>query len=105
MRRTEGTPVYISDPSTALAERAPQKPHPRNPQWLPPAVTSRRVPSCRAFPNDESTHPEPRDAPTLPDATLSHSLVAPPGSVLHPSRSEEHTSELQSLRHLVCRLL
>src|SRR5262245_63178749 len=25
--------------------------------------------------------------------------------VLRPSRSEEHTSELQSLRHLVCRLL
>src|ERR1039458_10589832 len=24
---------------------------------------------------------------------------------IHPSRSEEHTSELQSLRHLVCRLL
>src|SRR5436853_2904403 len=23
----------------------------------------------------------------------------------HPQRSEEHTSELQSLRHLVCRLL
>src|SRR5438045_9058358 len=23
----------------------------------------------------------------------------------HPARSEEHTSELQSLRHLVCRLL
>src|SRR5436853_3255467 len=23
----------------------------------------------------------------------------------HPRRSEEHTSELQSLRHLVCRLL
>src|SRR5262245_63719711 len=23
----------------------------------------------------------------------------------HPTRSEEHTSELQSLRHLVCRLL
>src|SRR5205814_5469359 len=23
----------------------------------------------------------------------------------HPMRSEEHTSELQSLRHLVCRLL
>src|ERR1035438_7330581 len=36
----------------------------------------------------------------------------PPGNVSHPSspfptqpRSEEHTSELQSLRHLVCRLL
>src|SRR5258705_1103630 len=25
--------------------------------------------------------------------------------ILHESRSEEHTSELQSLRHLVCRLL
>jgi len=24
---------------------------------------------------------------------------------VHPNRSEEHTSELQSLRHLVCRLL
>src|SRR5262245_65375150 len=26
-------------------------------------------------------------------------------SALHDDRSEEHTSELQSLRHLVCRLL
>src|ERR1039458_10419428 len=25
--------------------------------------------------------------------------------LVHPMRSEEHTSELQSLRHLVCRLL
>src|ERR1039458_5381111 len=27
------------------------------------------------------------------------------GRPIHPLRSEEHTSELQSLRHLVCRLL
>src|SRR5258705_7442261 len=27
------------------------------------------------------------------------------GEVSKPTRSEEHTSELQSLRHLVCRLL
>src|SRR5471030_3496114 len=27
------------------------------------------------------------------------------GEPRHPLRSEEHTSELQSLRHLVCRLL
>src|SRR5438045_8400152 len=26
-------------------------------------------------------------------------------ALYHPRRSEEHTSELQSLRHLVCRLL
>src|ERR1035438_6835039 len=29
----------------------------------------------------------------------------PSGSFMCPMRSEEHTSELQSLRHLVCRLL
>src|ERR1035438_1358525 len=29
----------------------------------------------------------------------------PLSSPLHADRSEEHTSELQSLRHLVCRLL
>src|SRR5205814_8864597 len=32
-------------------------------------------------------------------------IVFPPGPVYPPTRSEEHTSELQSLRHLVCRLL
>src|SRR5471030_28228 len=33
-------------------------------------------------------------------------LIANSGvSLVHPTRSEEHTSELQSLRHLVCRLL
>src|SRR5436853_5494324 len=31
--------------------------------------------------------------------------VAGQGAVLSTLRSEEHTSELQSLRHLVCRLL
>src|ERR1039458_1228469 len=30
---------------------------------------------------------------------------SPPGGAGAPQRSEEHTSELQSLRHLVCRLL
>src|SRR5947199_7806151 len=35
-------------------------------------------------------------------------MGAPPASsasIAHLARSEEHTSELQSLRHLVCRLL
>src|ERR1039458_6179609 len=32
-------------------------------------------------------------------------VVIPPGLTLEVFRSEEHTSELQSLRHLVCRLL
>src|ERR1035438_7774451 len=32
-------------------------------------------------------------------------VICPLTSTIHPTRSEEHTSELQSLRHLVCRLL
>src|SRR3989441_9629814 len=31
--------------------------------------------------------------------------VADPAPILSPTRSEEHTSELQSLAYLVCRLL
>src|SRR5437899_6732306 len=41
-------------------------------------------------------------------ATASGSTAEPrcrPARNAAPSRSEEHTSELQSLRHLVCRLL
>src|SRR5262245_66485026 len=34
-----------------------------------------------------------------------HLLQLPVREEGHPLRSEEHTSELQSLRHLVCRLL
>src|SRR5262245_64842732 len=38
-------------------------------------------------------------------ATLASSPARNPPSSRTRSRSEEHTSELQSLRHLVCRLL
>src|SRR5258705_724818 len=38
----------------------------------------------------------------LPDGTVDG---LPAATDFSPSRSEEHTSELQSLRHLVCRLL
>src|SRR5205814_5594005 len=37
------------------------------------------------------------------DCAVPSGVPAP--SVSRPNRSEEHTSELQSLRHLVCRLL
>src|SRR2546422_4473719 len=40
-----------------------------------------------------------------PPATLKQVLVPPHTAVLPPARSEEHTSELQSRLHLVCRLL
>src|SRR5437899_8548963 len=35
----------------------------------------------------------------------SRSSASPPRTTARSCRSEEHTSELQSLRHLVCRLL
>src|SRR5438045_6417574 len=46
--------------------------------------------------------PRGRQAPPAPD-----DLSQPPSAPSNTgwSRSEEHTSELQSLRHLVCRLL
>src|ERR1035441_418501 len=43
-----------------------------------------------------------------PRSFVSHLSTSPPDILRHKpmaSRSEEHTSELQSLRHLVCRLL
>src|ERR1035438_10743766 len=44
--------------------------------------------------------PTPPDAPLI--RTFCPGLICP---LLRRPRSEEHTSELQSLRHLVCRLL
>src|SRR5258705_1554879 len=37
--------------------------------------------------------------------TVTRAVRGLDGSTSHLARSEEHTSELQSLRHLVCRLL
>src|SRR5205814_6548730 len=44
-------------------------------------------------------------SPFPPPAPSQLSLRCARQSMGHRSRSEEHTSELQSLRHLVCRLL
>src|SRR3712207_7289671 len=52
--------------------------------------------------------PPPRTlaAATLPGGgTTTVQPVRPTGSVQWPTRSEEHTSELQSRQYLVCRLL
>src|SRR3712207_8983707 len=49
------------------------------------------------------THAAPSSAPLAsPSDTY---LAAPPGMPRSRSRSEEHTSELQSRQYLVCRLL
>src|SRR5262245_64270508 len=59
--------------------------------------------------------PQPPRSTLFPYTTLFRSTRPPPPASASPSRrsqtcsaasrSEEHTSELQSLRHLVCRLL
>src|SRR5262245_65386777 len=66
------------------------------------SVACRRAPSLRphpSFPRRRAIRwPIGRD---LPSSVRSTAPDRPPDG----SRSEEHTSELQSLRHLVCRLL
>src|SRR5437870_8925568 len=46
-----------------------------------------------------------RSCASTPTAATSALNSMPGGSFAQPSRSEEHTSELQSRGHLVCRLL
>src|SRR3712207_8679586 len=41
----------------------------------------------------------------LPARQLRRRRLGPAAGILEPSRSEEHTSELQSRQYLVCRLL
>src|ERR1035438_1780917 len=41
----------------------------------------------------------------MPSTFMPRSLARSPKAWVRSPRSEEHTSELQSLRHLVCRLL
>src|SRR5262245_64307429 len=64
----------------------------------------RRPPTSTLFPYTTLFRARPRAAPAVP-----HQPRAPdrPGAAgqTRGARSEEHTSELQSLRHLVCRLL
>src|SRR3989442_9956064 len=71
----------------------------------------RRPPRSTLFPYTtlfRSIAPPPSPSPVLHDAALALRALLPPGRrwlVLTGARSEEHTSELQSRPHLVCRLL
>src|SRR5258705_7641164 len=65
------------------------------------AVVGREVGAVSSNAGGESLH-SPRP---LPYSTCGQLLAAARRSLNQTSRSEEHTSELQSLRQLVCRLL
>src|SRR5438045_6682472 len=77
--------------------------------FAPPPVSNQPANRCNLFPatnSKASVHNIPF-CRALPWSCWPSSLpwtLAPVRSTSHP-RSEEHTSELQSLRHLVCRLL
>src|SRR5262245_62582526 len=61
------------------------------------------LPISRSRPTGRSTSPTSRTSTSRP--SRSGRSRGSGGRPTSPSRSEEHTSELQSLRHLVCRLL
>src|SRR5258705_2799306 len=69
----------------------------------------RRPPRSTLFPYTTLFRSPGRDARVVPaQPARDHGHVLPRvqmGEEPSPLRSEEHTSELQSLRHLVCRLL
>src|SRR5438045_4798382 len=70
-------------------------------------TTIRRPPSSTLFPYTtlfRSLHTHD-DASVFLDSALPDFRNDEDGDALATDRSEEHTSELQSLRHLVCRLL
>src|ERR1039458_6317388 len=84
-------------------------PPPPPPSSLPAPPLAEMAPAPASVP--AVSHTLPPEPPPLPWAT-----PAPPLAEMRPltssapvtfmrMRSEEHTSELQSLRHLVCRLL
>src|SRR5437899_7217964 len=61
-----------------------------------------RMPTCTRGP---SRTPTPLRTACPPFVALAHSTCFHSAASPDNPRSEEHTSELQSLRHLVCRLL
>src|SRR5262245_36947550 len=66
-----------------------------------PSVLTRALPSMAHSISDGS----PTADQSAAAATGARAFATVVGTVSAPFRSEEHTSELQSLRHLVCRLL
>src|SRR5262245_56914191 len=70
-------------------------------------IAARRPPPSATDSSARRTCPRPRRCSPSPRRTTSPAppTSPPSASACGRSRSEEHTSELQSLRHLVCRLL
>src|SRR5258708_29826798 len=75
-----------------------------------PYTTLFRSPSMTQTSENQETQESPKENPILnPESRAAQELrfkiQAPEAEIVVPERSEEHTSELQSPDHLVCRLL
>src|SRR5438874_9903389 len=75
---------------------------PRPPSFKPSTKSAREL--CHAG-YKPITRPVRSESPTVKARTGNEIAVAAPASMGRKLRSEEHTSELQSRRDLVCRLL
>src|SRR5690625_7065631 len=82
----------------AIASKPPQ------PRVLPRRLRS-KPPRQPRLPLVLRRRPEPCSSPGALSTVNSTTLTARGGRRAAPRRSEEHTSELQSRGHLVCRLL
>src|SRR5258705_6522100 len=67
--------------------------------------TKRKTPPLSDDPDPSPSTPLSFSSKTVQELTLKAEEAAMKQIELEQARSEEHTSELQSLRHLVCRLL
>src|SRR2546425_5025163 len=75
------------------------------PSSRPSRAVSPTRPSVSLLPNVPSVSVASKRLERASTSRVAHSVSANCGATDHPDRSEEHTSELQSLAYLVCRLL
>src|SRR5205823_12822832 len=104
------SPLAITIDSAAEIDKTPALLHSRScliARRSPPVTASRDHPAAIASMNQTAPRCQPRGALPLIDRARAPEPSMPSGvrKSFRRSRSEEHTSELQSLAYLVCRLL
>src|SRR5205814_9961581 len=97
-------PPHSRPPPTPTCDIISSLFHPYRPTRNIPSFPTRRSSDLKNFTGLDAPF-EPPIHPALVLPTHLKSLEACSEQLSEHARSEEHTSELQSLRHLVCRLL
>src|SRR5205814_9981715 len=96
---------YIVSVAPRPAQTSTLSLHDALPISQPPLLSSRGLRTVKPAPSGESTKSTvaPSTYGKLSGSTATE--IPARSTIASSGRSEEHTSELQSLRHLVCRLL